>query len=421
MARKRGGSRAAVRVVGTAALGWALGLAACGGEQSDPPSRAEGEAEIEEAEIEEAEIALVGQLEVGRQLYDEETFGGNGRTCLTCHTKRTGTLSPEQVEEVFDEDPQAPLFLHDGSDNFLGTGTSRILKDATILVRRGLPEGVELAGDPGTRAIVVRRGIPTTINTPALDPVLMLDGRGASLTGQANGAIRGHAQATIFPTTEQLDAIATFEKKGRRFFSSGALFDFSKGGPAPALPKGTTPAQKRGRKWFAGAPASSALSSASPRDGLCATCHSGAMMNETSAALAQIQAPPFFLQGSTRFQSVLVSEMNEAQNPVFDFVIHRPDGTTVTASSPDPGRALVTGTFVTTPFGLQALFKIPPLWGVKKTGPYFHDNSARTLADVVDHYARFFETVTAAGIDGDPPLIMTAQDRADLVAYLKLL
>lgn len=411
----------AVRVVGTAALGWALGLAACSGEPGDSSGQAGGEAEIEEAEIEEAELALFGQLEVGRQLYDEETFGGNGRTCLTCHTKRSGTLSPEQVEDVFDHDPQDPLFAHDGSDNFLGAGTSRIRKDATILVRRGLPEGVELAGDPGTRAIVVRRGVPTTINTPALDPVLMLDGRGASLTGQANGAIRGHAQATIFPNEDQLEAIADFEKKGRRFFSSSALFGFAEGGPAPALPSGITPAQKRGKKWFVGAPAGSSLTSASPRDGLCACCHSGPMMNETSAALAQIQAPSFVLQGSARFQSVLVSEMNEAQNPVFDFLIRRPDGTTVTASSPDPGRALVTGAFVTTPFGLQALFKIPPLWGVRKTAPYFHDNSARTLAEVVDHYSRFFATVTAATIDGDPPLIMTAQDKADLVAYLKLL
>ena len=218
----------------------------------------------------------------------------------------------------------------------------------------------------------------------------------------------------------QLEAITDFEKKGRRFFSSSALFGFAEGGPAPALPNGMSRAQRRGRKWFVGAPACSTISSASPRDGLCAMCHSGPMMNETSAALAQLQVPYSVPQG-TRFQSVRVSEMNEAQNPVFDFLIRRPDGTTVTASSPDPGRALVTGAFVTTPFGLQALFKIPPLWGVKKTAPYFHDNSARTLAEVVDHYSRFFATVTAATVDGDPPLIMTAQDKADLVAYLKLL
>ncbi len=59
-------------------------------------------------------------------------------------------------------------------------------------------------------------------------------------------------------------------------------------------------------------------------------------------------------------------------------------------------------------------FKIPILWGVKNTAPYFHDNSAKTLADVAAHYARFFLTLP-------DPVILTPQDQADIVAYLKLL
>jgi len=35
-------------------------------------------------------------------------------------------------------------------------------------------------------------------------------------------------------------------------------------------------------------------------------------------------------------------------------------------------------------------FKIPTLWGVKDTAPYFHDNGAKTLRDAVAHYQRFF-------------------------------
>jgi cytochrome c peroxidase len=54
------------------------------------------------------------------------------------------------------------------------------------------------------------------------------------------------------------------------------------------------------------------------------------------------------------------------------------------------------------------------LWGVKNTAPYFHDNSAKTLEDVAAHYARFFLTIPA-------PVILTDQDQADIVAYLKLL
>ena len=73
--------------------------------------------------------------------------------------------------------------------------------------------------------------------------------------------------------------------------------------------------------------------------------------------------------------------------------------------------------------GRQSLnaFKIPTLWGVAQTAPYFHDNSAKTLANVLQHYARFFETVTGPKFDGNPPVRLTEQDQADVVAFLKLL
>ena len=53
----------------------------------------------------------------GRRLFRKETFGGNGRTCETCHSRSTGTLSPDDVQERLDEDPNDPLFLHDGLDD----------------------------------------------------------------------------------------------------------------------------------------------------------------------------------------------------------------------------------------------------------------------------------------------------------------
>jgi len=62
----------------------------------------------------------------------------------------------------------------------------------------------------------------------------------------------------------------------------------------------------------------------------------------------------------------------------------------------------VTKMYRTTP--LRGLWN-PPLL----TGPYFHDGSAKTLEAVVDHYVRVFE------------LNLTAQQRADLVQYLKTL
>ena len=71
------------------------------------------------------------------------------------------------------------------------------------------------------------------------------------------------------------------------------------------------------------------------------------------------------------------------------------------------------------------LFKIPTLWGVKDTAPYFHDNGAKTLRDAVAHYQRFFNFTEAQDPVGSRSLggfiALTDDDVDDIVAYLKLL
>jgi cytochrome c peroxidase len=121
------------------------------------------------------------------------------------------------------------------------------------------------------------------------------------------------------------------------------------------------------------------------------------------------------LPAGTRFQSVAVSELNEGGNPVQQFIWQNPDGAQTRVSTPDPGRALITGR-IDQPGPASDLnaFKISILWGVKETAPYFHDNSAKTLEEMAAHYARFFLTIPS-------PVILTRQDQADIVAYLKLL
>jgi cytochrome c peroxidase len=81
------------------------------------------------------------------------------------------------------------------------------------------------------------------------------------------------------------------------------------------------------------------------------------------------------------------------------------------------------GTCVTQPFADQSVaardgsarpacsFDTPGLLGVFDTPPYFHDGSAASLGDVVDHFVRALPI-------SPPP---TAQDRADLIAYLRSL
>ena len=93
------------------------------------------------------------RVETGRRLFERETFGGNGRTCLTCHSRDTGTVSPADAQQRFTRNPNDPLFRGDGSDDGAGHGVSRMLADATVLVRIPLPENVSLAGDPTARSI----------------------------------------------------------------------------------------------------------------------------------------------------------------------------------------------------------------------------------------------------------------------------
>lgn len=351
-----------------------------------------------------------GNTRSGKQLFKRETFGGNGRTCMTCHGVESGTISPADAQRRFAENPQDPLFLHDGSDDGHGNGVTRMLADATILVEIPLPENVSLADDPTARSVTLRRGIPSTLNTPALDPVLMSDGREPDLETQALNAIRGHAQQRNEPLNEKdLRRIAAFEQ-GDTFFSSKALRKFARTGRAPELPQGVTESEKRGRLFF-----EDVAFDPVTKAGSCAACHSGPMLNQTNEFLP-LPVPP-----GARFQDVLVSEFNAMGNPVRDFIFKNPDGTTTVISSPDPGRALITGDSRTFPFDNVNAFKIPSLWGVSRTAPYFHDNSAKTLEDLAEHYKKFFIALSTPPGGGEPGIVLTDQDKADIVAYLKLL
>ena len=100
--------------------------------------------------------------EKNRRLFTTETFGGNGRTCQTCHSSNTGTFSPEDAQKRYRRNPLDPLFVFDGSDDGQGHGVNRMLTDATILIEIPLPANVSVADDPRARSVVLRRGTPTT-------------------------------------------------------------------------------------------------------------------------------------------------------------------------------------------------------------------------------------------------------------------
>ncbi|HXJ77184.1 MAG TPA: hypothetical protein VMS64_00715 [Candidatus Methylomirabilis sp.] len=253
-------------------------------------------------------------------------------------------------------DPTDPLFIHDGLDED-GIGTTRIRAHATIRMTIPLPPGITLADDPGATSVQVNRGIPTTRNTPALDPVLLADGRAPTIQDQALTAIHDHFQSARTPTAAELASIVEFEQTRPSFFSSYALRRFATGGPPPQLPQGHTPAEKRGRRFLVDVPFNPPA-----KDGACALCHSGPMLNETNVS-------------------------HEA-------------------------------------FGIPQAFRFIDS-GIGQTAPYFHDNGAKTLRDAVHHYVRFFNFPSDVDPVGSCTLggliHLTEHDVDDITAYLKLL
>jgi hypothetical protein len=369
--------------------------------------------------------ASAAEVSEEQRLFDHETFGGNGRTCRTCHSGNDGTINLEEVAERLLEDPSDPLFLHDGLDDFF-SGTTRIAAHATILIERELPEGVALLDDPSATSVVFARGVPSTVNTPALDPALMYDIRNPDLQAQATGAIDRHAQPTVLPTSHQLDAIAEFQQTDNRFFSSKALKAFAEGGPAPGLPEGKTASEKRGREFFVDAPWDPPK-----KTGACALCHSGTMLNTANQfTTAATGAPPGW-----RAFDILVSSRNLMNNPVHTFAITDScNTTTLEVRSPDPG-IMITGVYnipmlaqflppeelcLVHPAFFANMFKTPQLRGVRHTAPYFHDNSAKSLQEVMEQYVFFFTSNLGFPIT-DSNILLTPQDIDDIIAFLRLL
>lgn len=411
------------------------------------------------------------EREEGAGLFNRKTFSGNGRTCRTCHTPESAfTLSPEDVQARYAADPRDPLFLHDGTDDGRGNGITRILADATILMTRSLPAHVVLEDDRSTRSITVPRGIPTLLDVGVQNlqtPAFMADGRFDSLEDQALGAVLAHYQARKRPTLGQRETIARFQTSDA-FFSSPELADLAFGGPDVDLPEGTTDSERRGREFFVSRP-QPAPGSGERRHLTCAGCHSGPLLNEVLFSAGPVA-------DGHRFMDVFVSTLRARRGQLMDLEVTHTDGSVNTLTTADPGQLLTEGSFRCQPCTTNRVgfvtcggcipcsnfvffnpelagrddnvcallpgrfpdgtlrpaptgnvFKIPTLRGISRTAPYFHDNSARTLEEVVDHYQDFFEIqfrrTEGALADAEDPLDgrLSPQDVEDIIAFMRLL
>ena len=246
------------------------------------------------------------------------------------------------------------------------------------------------------------------------------DARFGTLQEQARGALIAHAQVSIEPPAHMLDDLAAFQQT---LFSSPGVDAL-----ANAIISGTTPfpdpdgelteLEQRGKVVFNRA---------------CATCHGGARHPSTSTPDAALVRPPVRYHP---IQSACPRPTTDGFSPcpprlarnARRYQITLVDGTTQTVTTSDPGRLLLTGQ----PADLGVM-DVTQLRGISRTAPYFHNNSAATLEEVLDHYDALFRRAARLNPPPNlPPLLssnglvvdrgfVTADERAALLAYLRKL
>ena len=338
------------------------------------------------------DIARQQLIEEGRRLFFEETFGGNGRTCGTCHpATHNFTIDAEFIQQLHEANPNDPLFVAEFNPDLAA------LENPTLMLEQGLI----LENLDGFDQVGVMRGVPhilglrTSIAPDAdadLDQVTAdgfqpanalgwsADGSAppdGSMRDFAVGAVMQHFPLTLnrvegvdfrLPTEEELDALEAFQ------LSIGRQFDLD-----IELLTMLDPAAERGRLLFLG-DESTGVNRA------CAACHANAGANNVDD---DVDPPLVF---NDNFDTGVV---NDGPN-----------------DPPDDG-------FGVNPEG-NGTFNTPPLIEAADTAPFFHNGSRQTLEEAIEFYTDDAFANSPSGQNGGA-FNLDDQDVADIAAFLRAL
>jgi cytochrome c peroxidase len=407
----------------------------------------------------------------GRAAFNDRNLkdlGGNGRACADCHMPSEGfQLSPAAAQARFDElqakrennkNADDPLFRPVDADDFRVNGDnaidfSNLVENGLIRITMPLPLNVKLI-DPTTgqptdetsvdlwRAVMPVPNVAITgpdgvapiwppgaprppimgqdPNGPNRQGGYQHDARFGTLQQQARGALFAHAQVSVEPPARMLDDLAAFQQT---LFSSpgvellaGAILSGST--PFPDPDPELNELEQQGKVVFNRA---------------CAQCHGGTLHPSGSTPETTFVRP---LVRYHNIQTACPRPATDGYAPCPErlarnartYRITRADGTFQFATTSDPGRLLLTGQ----PADLGVM-DVTQLRGISRTAPYFHNNSAATLEEVLDHYDAFFRRVARLNPPPNlPPLLssnglvvdrgfVTADERPALLAYLRKL
>jgi cytochrome c peroxidase len=409
----------------------------------------------------------------GRAAFNDRNLkqlGGNGRACSDCHMPSAGfQLSPAAAQARFaalqaerEHNPNAddPLFRPVDADDFRTNGESasdfsNLLENGLVRVTMPLPLNVRLV-DPATgqptdeTSVDLWRAVMPVLNVAITGPdgvapiwppgvprvpIMGLDPNGpnrqggyqhdarfATLQEQARGALFAHAQVSVEPPERMLDDLAAFQQT--LFSAPGVelLADAIRTGstPFPDTDPELNELEQQGKLVFNRA---------------CATCHGGTLHPSGSTPDATLSG----IRTIARYFSILTSCPRPATDGFAPcpqrlarnariYRITRANGSFQFVTSSDPGRLLLTGQ----PDDLGVM-DVTQLRGISRTAPYFHNNSAATLEEVLDHYVAFFRRVARTNPPPNlPPIIssnglvvdrgfIAPDERAALLAYLRKL
>jgi len=406
----------------------------------------------------------------GRAAFNDHNLndiGGNGRACSDCHVASDSfQLSPAIAraryealiaKRVYNKNADDPLFRPVDADDFRVNGDnatdySNLVDNGLVRVTMPLPLNVKLV-DPATglpsadttvdlwRAVIPVLNVAMTgpdnvspIWPPAAQnraPILGQDPNGpnrqggyqhdarfGSLQEQARGALFAHAQVTQEPSTDLLDDLAAFQSTlfsspGAELLSSQILSGSAFTDPDPEL----SPLEQDGKVVF---------------NKVCSVCHGSPSHPSTSTSDATIVRPV------PRYHNILTAcprPATDGYSPCPDrlnrnartYQVTLGNGTIQTVTTSDPGRLLLTGQIAD-----LGQMDVTQLRGISKTAPYFHNNSAATLEEVIDHYDAFFRRLARVFTAPNfPPVIssngtaldrarpVTPEEREALLAYLR--
>jgi hypothetical protein len=246
------------------------------------------------------------------------------------------------------------------------------------------------------------------------------DARFGTLQEQARGALFSHAQVSVEPSAQMLDDLAAFQQT---LFSSsgvellaGAILSGSTSFPDPDPELNGV--EQHGKVVF---------------DRACAQCHGGSLHPSGSTPEVAIVRP------LVRYHNIQAACPRPATDGFLacparlarnarTYRITRADGSFQFATTSDPGRLLLTGQP-----GDLGVMDVTQLRGISKTAPYFHNNSAATLEEMLDHYDALFRRAAKTNPPPNLPPFLSSnglvvdrgfvlpEEREALLAYLRKL